>query len=258
MTTTFKLPFFIAITLVVSLVTAANADVDQTTQTRTRIDTTTLSETERARADAWGLDEDEWRRYDTLLKGMRGSVSPSSLSPIEVLGIHARDESERRRYAEQWARAMQEDAERILAFQRAYDAAYQRLFGNQDLIDVAHLARQSRQEPQSPDLEPGDRLLFFTRLECPSCDEVFVKTLSYIDSVDGVDVYFTGSPDVDGQAIRKWARRQRVDPQWVRTRRLTLNTDNGVLESIKPRAGQAPLLFVRRGGEIRPLPYAEL
>jgi hypothetical protein len=39
-------------------------------------------------------------------KILRGSISPSSLSPIEVLGIHARNGEERRRYADQWAMMM--------------------------------------------------------------------------------------------------------------------------------------------------------
>jgi len=38
--------------------------------------------------------------------------------------------------AEQWAMMMREDAERILAFQRAYDEAHKRLFPNGVLIDT--------------------------------------------------------------------------------------------------------------------------
>ena len=123
-------------------VMTARADVEQieSSPTHTRIEVSEFSETDRRRASAWHLNEEEWRRYDTLLKGIRGSVSPATLSPIEVLGIHARDNAERRRYAERWARAMRDDAERILAFQRAYDSAARRLFGDQDLIDINRLA----------------------------------------------------------------------------------------------------------------------
>ena len=37
--------------------------------------------------EQWNLGEAEWTRYQTLMRGIRGSVSPTSLSPIEVLGI---------------------------------------------------------------------------------------------------------------------------------------------------------------------------
>ncbi|MEQ8495579.1 MAG: TIGR03759 family integrating conjugative element protein, partial [Gammaproteobacteria bacterium] len=77
----------------------------------TAIDHTALTEHERVRAELWGLADDEWRRYQSLMAGIRGSISPDMISPIEVLGIHARDAAERRKYAEQWAIMLREDAE---------------------------------------------------------------------------------------------------------------------------------------------------
>ena len=82
------------------------------------------------------------------MQGIRGSISPSTISPIEVLGIHARDEAERRRYAEEWARIMYEDAGRILAFQQAYDEAVKRLYPHQPLIDVSRLPGKSAEKPE--------------------------------------------------------------------------------------------------------------
>jgi integrating conjugative element protein (TIGR03759 family) len=87
------------------------------------VEASRLPASELARARIWELSEVEWLRYQQLVKGIRGSVSPSAISPIEVLGIHARDEAERQRYAQIWARAMHEDVERILAFQHAYEKA---------------------------------------------------------------------------------------------------------------------------------------
>ena len=78
-----------------SLVRAENV---QTTATEaTQIRQTPLTSSERARAQTWGLSDVEWQRYRSLLQGIRGSVSPATLSPLEVLGIHARDDSERTR-----------------------------------------------------------------------------------------------------------------------------------------------------------------
>ncbi|MCG7882525.1 MAG: TIGR03759 family integrating conjugative element protein, partial [Candidatus Thiodiazotropha endolucinida] len=108
--------------------TAMAAEVSQTQIKDTRQDSSkkspnVLSATDLANAHLWGLSETEWHRYKELMQGIRGSISPATISPIEVLGIHARDDAERQRYAEVWAHAMYEDAGRILAFQRAYDAA---------------------------------------------------------------------------------------------------------------------------------------
>ena len=77
------------------------------------------------------------------MEGIRGSISPSTISPIEVLGIHAEDAVERDRYAETWARMMREDVARILAFQHAYDEAGRRLFPGEQLIDPNRLPQNN-------------------------------------------------------------------------------------------------------------------
>ncbi|MDP1894956.1 MAG: hypothetical protein Q8K87_12585, partial [Hydrogenophaga sp.] len=46
-------------------------------------------------AQIWGLSTEEMVRAKVLLKGPRASFSVENLSPVEALGIHARDEKER-------------------------------------------------------------------------------------------------------------------------------------------------------------------
>ena len=142
--------------------------------------TTPLSPLEKTRAAVWELSDSEWHRYRHLMEGIRASISPATLSPIEVLGIHARDEGERRRYAERWARMMRDDAERILAFQHAYDQAWRRLFPAEPLIDPA---QRPRAEAADVALQSNDRVLFFTRPDCASCDVLLRRLLKRIDTV---------------------------------------------------------------------------
>ena len=89
--------------------------------------------------DQWELSEQEWSRYEELMHGIRGRLSQPNISPIEVLGIHARSETERTHYARIWARMMREDAIRVLQFQRAYDIEAQALNQDEPLIDVSLL-----------------------------------------------------------------------------------------------------------------------
>ena len=216
---------------------------------------TPLSMTELARSSAWGLSEIEWRRYQALLLGIRGSVSPANLSPIEVLGIHARDSAERRRYAEIWAQAMREDAERILAFQHAYDAAMKRLFSGQMLIDVGKLQTLPQ---KTSELQADDRILFFTRVMCPACDAVLVKLISRLDTVAGIDIYITNVPTKDDEVIRAWAEEHGIERDWVGTRRVTLNHNAGALEKMTDGPVETPALFIRRNGQLATLSYAQL
>jgi integrating conjugative element protein (TIGR03759 family) len=226
----------------------------QTSRTETvRTDQTKLSPSDISRAQAWGLTETEWRRYETLMQGIRSSVSPATISPLEVLGIHARDEAERRRFAELWAQAMWEDAERILAFQRAYVEAGRRLFPGVLLIDPSRLPEK---EEQTTGLEPQDRVLFFTRPDCDPCDALLVRLLARIDQIAGIDMYLAGIDPGDDKAVRAWAARHGIDPEWVRTRKVTLNFEAGALAKLTDGQGTIPILMRRRGDDLAVLSFA--
>ena len=217
--------------------------------------TSVLSDSERARARTWNLSEMEWLRYRELMQGIRGSISPETISPIEVLGIHARDEAERQRFAEAWARAMREDVDRILAFQHAYDAAGKRLYPNEPLIDVDRLPGKIQE--QSP-FQFADRVLFFTRPECAVCDAMWNKLMKRFDDIPRIDVYLDDVASGDDVAVRAWASRHWIDPEWVRSRRITLNHDGGALDRLTKGQGNVPYLLRRRGDALSPLRASDL
>lgn len=214
-----------------------------------------LSEPERTRARSWNLSETEWQRYRRLMDGVRGSISPETISPLEVLGIHARDGQERQRYAERWAQIMHEDAERILAFQHAYDAAIRRLYPNEPLIDASRLPDTTT---KTDSLQASDRVLFFTRAACPACDALLQRLLQRLDTVAGIDIYLTDIAGGNDQAVRAWARQHNIQPEWVRSRKVTLNHDAGALEQLTAGKGEVPALMRRRGEEVSPLRASDL
>lgn len=82
-----------------------------------------IARSDEQRAQDWGLRTDEWTRYRELMQGPLGVYSPS-LDPLTALGIEARSDEERRRYAELQVRAEARRVEKTLAYQRAYDAAW--------------------------------------------------------------------------------------------------------------------------------------
>ena len=52
------------------------------------------------------------------MQGPRGTFSSPQLSPIEALGIHARTDAERDRYAKLFAQVTYDDTQRVLAWSR--------------------------------------------------------------------------------------------------------------------------------------------
>ncbi len=224
-----------------------------------RFSNTAQGATEKTRAELWGLSRDDWQRYRTLMQGIRGSISPASLSPIEVLGIHARTEEERHRYAQRWAMMMREDAERILAFQHAYDEAQQRLFPQAQLIDAVKLAMHQSKTKTALDgeLGPTDRVLFFTATDCVACDALLDRLLARLPTIDGIDIYLLDVAPADEGRIREWAGSRKIEPGWVHGRRVTLNVDGGALDKLAARLGdplaQRPVVLRRRGDAVLPL-----
>jgi integrating conjugative element protein (TIGR03759 family) len=189
--------------------------------------------------DQWGLDETEWKRYQSLMTGIRASISPATLSPIEVLGIHATSEAERDKYAKQFAQMMRDDTERVLAFQRAYDRAWQTLNPSGLIFDASRLPLQS---PIQDGTRPGDRLLLFVPIQdCAACRERLAAALEGRRAGAHLDIYLTG--DASDDAIRAWAKTSGIDPADVNARRTTLNHERGELAHIA--GGAAPPVLAR-------------
>ena len=95
---------------------------------------TELDAADRVAQEVWGLTADEMRRAKVLAQGPRKNFSVANLSPLEILGIHARNDAERRQYAERFARIFRADVERSIAWDRAYQEAMARLYPNDPMI----------------------------------------------------------------------------------------------------------------------------
>ena len=120
--------------------------VGKTQQTRTQEASTqssysTMDDRDRLLGQIWGLSNEEMIRAKVLLEGPRKSFSVENLSPVEALGIHARNDAERRRYAEMFARAFHADVERSLAWNEAFTEAMGRLYPNEPVVDYSGAAR---------------------------------------------------------------------------------------------------------------------
>ncbi|MBD9357349.1 TIGR03759 family integrating conjugative element protein [Methylomonas albis] len=204
------------------------------------------------RREQWSLSTDEWNRYKSLMQGIRGSISPASISPIEVLGTHARDDQERKRYAEIWARMRHEDAERILVFQQAYAEAFQRLYPNELLVDLRRLKFPGQQA-----LDSGERLLVFLKSKhCPACESLVQRLLRQpAFQTQRIDLYFVDTqPQRDDGLIQQWAKQQHIDNDRIRQGLLTLNHDQGNYFKVTQQlVGTMPQVFKLKGQTLEAL-----
>lgn len=187
----------------------------------------------------WELSAEEWTRYRDLMQGPLGVYSPN-IDPLTALGIEAQSDQERRRYAELQVEAEAQRVEKLLAYQRAYDDAWQRLYA-----DMPRVILPDAGPAFSPaSAATGGRVAVFVNDACPTCDQA-VQRLQAAGME--FDVYVVGSRTDDGH-IRAWAQRIGIDPAKVRSGQVTLNHDAGRWLSLSLQ-GDLPAVVRQVGGQ---------
>jgi integrating conjugative element protein (TIGR03759 family) len=179
------------------------------------------SESQATIAHEWGLTPQEWERYRSVMSGPRGTYSPS-LDPLTALGIEARSAEERGRYAELQVQAERQRIDKELAYQRAYDEAFARLYPNEKVIQITS-NHTSPPAGSRPDLQGDGRLAIFVREDCTGC---IARVKNLQQQKQPFDLYFVGSQG-DDERIRRWAILAGIEPANVLSRQITLNHDSG-------------------------------
>ncbi|HDN4850030.1 TPA: TIGR03759 family integrating conjugative element protein [Salmonella enterica subsp. enterica serovar Bovismorbificans] len=187
------------------------------------------------REDAvWGLSDTQWQQYRDVMKGPRGVQSPG-IDPVMALGLEAESAAERRHMAELWVKQEYQRVEKELAFQREVDAAWKRLYPGILPVNMGNAAGVA-QDTQS-------RLALFVRREnCPQCD---ARLNAIIADNRPVDIYLVDSGGSD-VVIRQWALAHHIPVDKVRSRRITLNHDNGTW--LKFGQGRMPVVLQQGEG----------
>ena len=242
-----KIKFLSALIALASLSTAS---AFAATASQTQITDTTEQQTQVTHVDKpylqWGLSEKEYDRYKKLMKGIRGSISPANISPIEVLGIHARSQAERMKYARMWADMMEKDTERVLAFQAAYNEAWKEK-GNPQLINTSKLlAAYDQDNHLNTNVDKSGRLILVTQINnCPKCDRQLGKILNTlaVDPKSSLDIYFTDSAGETKSLVRQWAMKNNVNADLLRSGRITLNHGEKLARQYHLSSGDFPALF---------------
>lgn len=276
----------LAATGCLSLLLAAQvAWADPTSVTSTKSTQSQGESAEQANARYWGLTVNDYRRYQGLMRGVRGSFSDPKITPIEVLGIHAANDAERKKYAEMFARIMVEDATRIAAFQEAYRQAQNSLFPNLRVVDLKNVKVQPSPQKtlsavpsipttgikafatstratntaamsQPSKLTSGDRVLFFTSADCDSCNSFIQRALSLASSSTPVDVFVVGATtELD---VQRYAMSLGIDPDIVKSGAVTLNIDKGTYAKVLPWKPDLPQVVRKRGVSLQQLNTTEL
>ncbi|WP_454866915.1 TIGR03759 family integrating conjugative element protein [Pseudomonas lini] len=226
-----------AVCLVSLLAMGAAMGNPATTQSRIQgTQSAPLGRSHSEQAASWGLTEQEWTRFEQIQAGPRGFWSPN-LDPLTALGVEAETDQERQRYAELQVALEAKRAEREIAYQNAYTAAWAKLFPG--LLPIQGMASPS---PTSSAVAPRQAL--FVEDHCPACSAEAQRLQS---SDTAFDIYLVGSQSED-ELVRRWARQADIDPVKVQRRQITLNHDRGRWFSLGA-PGPLPATFQQVNGQ---------
>lgn len=159
-------------------------------QTSQNADSALRPLTTQQQATVWGVTQEEWQRYLTLKQQARGVWSPG-LDPLTTLDVEANTDHERQRFAELLVRQEYQRLEKELAFQRAYDAAWQRLYPGLTPLKTTSTSTA--------------RVSLFFQEDCPLCDSLLRTLLAQQrSSVRWISGWSEAKAMITGCAAGRW------------------------------------------------------
>ncbi len=157
--------------LIGQLLLASNVLAEPPPQTPFTQSETTTTETLTETARRWGLSVEEYHRYTEIMRGPLGRWNPE-MDPVMALGILAENEQERQRYAEYFAQREYALTVKTLAFERAYRAAFRRLFPEAEIVDTQALQPFYNHQQQHQQKQQQDQAVVYVGLDALTDPEV--------------------------------------------------------------------------------------
>jgi len=179
-------------------------------------------------AKNFGVTAQEWTRYRSIMDG-EGRFHWKDTDPRVVLGIYSKNATQRKKYAEIMARREYELNKNFIEFNQEYVEAFQRLYGNEPIMDITKVAAFQNQysttnygstKPKGL-LSAGDRIVLFVSTDCTSCDSYF-RQVRKVQEFSALDVYFVND---SREKITQWAKEMEISRDDVSSGNITLNSD---------------------------------
>ncbi len=181
-----------------------------------------VSETDVAFMKEWGIDKEEYQRYQYLKNSTpRGYFTPGN-NPIYYLGIEARTEQERQKYARIIAQMEFENVIKVQSFTKAVQLASVELYGRGEIAEYQtgkafseklvgaskdKLKQYFQQSNFDNKLAMGKRI--YVKPDCTPCEREYKR--AYADLLGGrimqIQVVF---PEEDTDVIVPWATKMEV------------------------------------------------
>lgn len=194
----------------------------------------------------WGLTADEEKRYVLLMqnkskfyyKGLRQT-------PIDILGINARNETERNHFAELAARQEAQKVAKNIAWNNAFYKAYNELFVNVPVVGDFDPSPYSPYAHKPVQLSQGDTLYFFIK-EQDAVKTILLMLFDAIEQTPNARLHLM-LLDMNDTTIQIWANQHQIPQHLVNGGRITLNHGELSYQSLKIKKSLPMLLLSQNG-----------
>lgn len=193
-----------------------------------------MTERDRTQAKQWGLKETDWLKYKKIMSGPRGVWSPG-LDPLTVLGVSETDAHERQRYADIWIEIESKRYELEIAFEVERQKAAKRRFGNQKAINNASWVANWNKANNSYQKQ----IILFVDVKCTEeCKEYVESVRQSVGRQNKLDIFFKEGASAEN--IGQWATFMKLSQEDVRSRKITLNFDDGTSGTLNVKMTELP------------------
>lgn len=201
-------------------------------------------------ARVWGISELDMKRYKALMVNKSGQYYKNKeLSPIEVLGINAQDNTQRNLFAQMLVKANIQRFAKELAFEKAYANAYKNYITEKKLpiIKPFNTDKYSPFNYKAVDLQDNDKLMLFVKTS-DAARRIISPLLSEIINNDKVQWHiYLMDKSIDKNEVFNWARKMNIPSELVGNKTITLNIGYQDFKKIN-LDGNTPVLYLVRNG----------
>jgi len=198
-------------------------------------------------ARVWELSENEEKRFVLLMQNKSKTYYEGlRLTPVDILGLNARNQAERMRFARLAARLEAQKIAQNIAWNTAFHKA------SEKETEGVPVVGEFDKKPFSPRaykpifIKNGDTLDFFLTVDSPVKTIIaeLVKAIS-INPGTALNIYLVGAEVGD---IQQWANQHSIPQVLVQSTQVTLNQGGKQFESLAIKTDELPVLVLVRNG----------
>ena len=199
-------------------------------------------------AEKWGLTKEDYQQYQKEMANTPSGHWWKNLDPSQVLGMNAKTEEERMKFAKIDVQLDYQRASKEIDFQHAYSQAFAELYPNAKPINI-----NTSKSAKLNTVQSNDKFYLFTPMSDSEGAMLVEKmiTLMHGKSDISLNVFFVGQYSLKG--IQQWANSNNIPKRMKSGNRITLNHNaiggNDLLHNVlKGRKVTFPALIRVRNG----------